>query len=391
MRVLVATQLAGSYSKIAGEIIPRLVSSNIDVMVVSIPPSILPLQWKVGDLCYCVKGKNVKFVFNIRRREDLQAITAFHPDAVLNIYEPTMLVLKDILFAASTLKDTAVREGAPFIGYFTLDHYPLRGRGQAQILDNLFDFVIPVTSYEGRLARERLSRCKVVEPVPYGVDHAVYNPSAWSASPMGRKLKEVREFKVIYVGTGSPYKDPGRWYRVVGEVARRGVPVRGVLKLSTAVGTSDMPADVSVLEDVNQLAGKIEYVLGWLDDRELAALVSACDVFLTLSTAEGFCLAALEAQACGLPVVLPDIPQLREVYGDSALYVKREGTWYSGLGGFYVTSSVEDAVEKLVLLYEDAGFRKEMQARSLANAKRYSWDESAAKIIKILESVAGRR
>jgi glycosyltransferase involved in cell wall biosynthesis len=34
---------------------------------------------------------------------------------------------------------------------------------------------------------------------------------------------------------------------------------------------------------------------------------------------------------------------------------------------------------------------KEMQARSLANAKRYSWDESAAKIIKILESVARRQ
>jgi glycosyltransferase involved in cell wall biosynthesis len=152
-----------------------------------------------------------------------------------------------------------------------------------------------------------------------------------------------------------------------------------------------MPADVSVLEDVNQLAGKIEYVPGWLDDRELAALVSACNVFLTLSTAEGFCLAALEAQTCGFPVVLPDAPQLREVYSDSALYAKREGTWYSGLRGFYVTSSIEDAVENLVLLYEDVKFRKEMQAKSLANAKRYSWDESAAKIIKILESVAKRQ
>jgi glycosyltransferase involved in cell wall biosynthesis len=152
-----------------------------------------------------------------------------------------------------------------------------------------------------------------------------------------------------------------------------------------------MPADVSVLEDVNQLAGKIEYVPGWLDDSELAALVSACNVFLTLSTAEGFCLAALEAQTCGFPVVLPDAPQLREVYSDSALYAKREGTWYSGLRGFYVTSSIEDAVENLVLLYEDVKFRKEMQAKSLANAKRYSWDESAAKIIKILESVAKRQ
>ncbi|MCC6006008.1 MAG: glycosyltransferase [Thermofilum sp.] len=148
-----------------------------------------------------------------------------------------------------------------------------------------------------------------------------------------------------------------------------------------------MPASVSVLEDVNQLSGKVHYVLGWLDDRELAALVSACDVFLTLSTAEGFCLAALEAQACGLPVVLPDIPQLREVYGDSALYVKREGTWYSGLGCRYVTSSAEDAVEKLLLLYEDAKLREEMRSKSLANAKRYSWDACAAKIVEVLEGI----
>jgi glycosyltransferase involved in cell wall biosynthesis len=174
---------------------------------------------------------------------------------------------------------------------------------------------------------------------------------------MGRKLKGVRDFKVIYVGTGFSYKDLEGDQGRQGGGAPRG-PCRGVLKLSTAVGTSDMPADVSVLEDVNQLAGKIEYVPGWLDDRELAALVSACDVFLTLSTAEGFCLAALEAQTCGFPVVLPDVPQLKEVYGDSALYAKREGTWYSGLRGFYVISSVEDAVENLVLLCNDVKFRK---------------------------------
>lgn len=43
--------------------------------------------------------------------------------------------------------------------------------------------------------------------------------------PVGGKLKGVRDFKVIYVGTGFSHKDPGRWYRAVGEVARRGVPV----------------------------------------------------------------------------------------------------------------------------------------------------------------------
>jgi glycosyltransferase involved in cell wall biosynthesis len=287
----------------------------------------------------------------------------------------------------SSLKEIAVHQGAPFVGYFTLDHYPLDGYRQSQILDDLFSFIIPVTFYEKKLAAEHLSKCKVMEPVPYGVDHDTYNPNSWAATPLGKEMKASKHFKVLYVGSGSPYKDLGRWYRVVGEVARRGVPVKGILKLSSAIGSSSMPASVSVLEDVNQLSGKVQYVLGWLDDRELAALVSACDVFLTLSTAEGFCLAALEAQACGLPVVLPDIPQLREVYGDSALYVKREGTWYSGLGCRYVTSSAEDAVEKLLLLYEDANLREEMRSKSLANAKRYSWDACAAKIVEVFEGI----
>jgi len=390
MRVLVATQLAGSYAKIAGEIVPRLVSSNIDVAILSIPFSPIPLQWKFGEFCYCIKEKNVKLLLNLHQ-ENIQSIKLFHPDVVLCVFEPTLLVLKDLLFQVSSLKEIAVREGAPFVGYFTLDHYPLRGSRQAQILDDLFDFIIPVTSYESELARERFSRCKVTEPVPYGVDHSIYKPEAWALSSLGRELKESKEFKVLYVGTGSPFKDLGRWYRVVGEAARKGVPVKGVLKLSTAIGSSDMPASTSVLEDVNQLTGRVQYVFGWLSDRELAALISACGVFLTLSTAEGFCLAALEAQACGLPLILPDIPQLREVYGDSALYVKREGSWYSGLGGFYVTSSVEDAVEKLVLLYEDTELRGEMQARSLANARRFSWDACAAEIAITLERIAGER
>jgi len=317
-------------------------------------------------------------------------IEIFHPDVVICIFEPTILILKDILLEVSSLKEIAVREGAPFVGYFTLDHYPLRGRMQVQILDDLFDFIITVTSYEGELAKKHLSKCKVTGPVPYGVEHSVYNPDAWAASALGRKLKEVKEFKVLYVGSGSPYKDLGRWYKVVGEAARGGIPVRGVLKLSSAIGSSDMPASVSVLEDVNQLSGRVQYLLGWLDDRDLAAVISACDVFLTLSTAEGFCLAALEAQACGLPVILPDIPKLREVYGDSALYVEKEGSWYSGFGGHYVTSSVEDAVKKLTILYENSEFRNEMRARSLDNAKRYSWDACVAKIVEILKSLADR-
>jgi glycosyltransferase involved in cell wall biosynthesis len=44
------------------------------------------------------------------------------------------------------------------------------------------------------------------------------------------------------------------------------------------------------------------------------------DVFLLTSRAEGFCVAAVEAMAAGLPVVVSDIEVLHEVVGDPGVF-----------------------------------------------------------------------
>lgn len=47
---------------------------------------------------------------------------------------------------------------------------------------------------------------------------------------------------------------------------------------------------------------------------------SAADVFFMPSYAETFGLVILEALSCGLPVIARDIPEFRDIYGDSILY-----------------------------------------------------------------------
>ncbi len=61
--------------------------------------------------------------------------------------------------------------------------------------------------------------------------------------------------------------------------------------------------------------GVAPIVLGPVAEERLPSLVAACDVFVLVSTKEGFGLAAMEALAARRPVVLRDLPVFHEVFG----------------------------------------------------------------------------
>jgi glycosyltransferase-like protein len=61
-------------------------------------------------------------------------------------------------------------------------------------------------------------------------------------------------------------------------------------------------------------------VLGQVDEGGLPSLVAAADAFAFPSLKEGFGLAAMEALAAGVPLVVRDLPVLREVFGPAARF-----------------------------------------------------------------------
>jgi glycosyltransferase involved in cell wall biosynthesis len=64
---------------------------------------------------------------------------------------------------------------------------------------------------------------------------------------------------------------------------------------------------------------------GYLPRREhIYSLLHKSDIFLVPSRYEGFCVAAVEAMACKLPVIANDIQVLREVVGDRGIFVSAE-------------------------------------------------------------------
>jgi glycosyltransferase involved in cell wall biosynthesis len=61
-------------------------------------------------------------------------------------------------------------------------------------------------------------------------------------------------------------------------------------------------------------------LLGALPESSLMALLARSSIYIATSIYEPFGIAPLEAALCGCAVVANDIPSLREVWGDDALY-----------------------------------------------------------------------
>ena len=90
------------------------------------------------------------------------------------------------------------------------------------------------------------------------------------------------------------------------------------------------------------------------------------------SREEGFGLPVIEAMSAGCPVVCSDIDIFREVGGEAGLY-------------FDPNSS--DEIVDIIRQLENAKYRKEIVAKGLLNAKRFSWTKSAIELKLFLDEI----
>lgn len=114
--------------------------------------------------------------------------------------------------------------------------------------------------------------------------------------------------------------------------------------------------------------------LGYAADPELASLYRGASVVVLPSWYEGFGLPALEAFAAGVPVVASDLPVLREVLADGALYAPpdRPDLWAK-------------ALEELL---GDGDLRHELARRGRSRAAGFGWGRTAAETAEALRAGA---
>ena len=147
------------------------------------------------------------------------------------------------------------------------------------------------------------------------------------------------------------------------------------------LGEDSQDADESEMERLKNFAARVGVsdrvdFLGTVAHHELPFFYSAADVCVMPSYSESFGLVALEAQACGRPVVASDVAGLRSVVRDDV----------SG----YLIGGHDPATyaERIGRLLDNPDLAQQMGRRGRLLAQRFSWTRTADSLQELFEGVA---
>lgn len=212
--------------------------------------------------------------------------------------------------------------------------------------------------------------------VPLGV-HSAYSaaPDPVADREVERLLGPIRADvpEVLHVGGTFARKRIDLVLRVFAQV-RRLVPEARLVRVG-----GDFTGEQRELAKRLELDGSV-VVLPFLERETVAAVYRRAALVILPSEEEGFGLPVLEAMTCGTPVVASDLPVLREVGGEAAVYLPVGGVeeWGATIGRL------------LAERRSDPGAWERRRRAGEAQAAKFTWDEYARNMVGIYQEVVSQ-
>jgi D-inositol-3-phosphate glycosyltransferase len=209
-----------------------------------------------------------------------------------------------------------------------------------------------------------------VRVVPYGVDRERFHPGDREAARAA--LGVTRRHVLAFVGRLQPLKAPDVAVLALAALVRQRPDLDvELLVIGGASGNGGSePAGLAKLAADAGVADRVRFLAAQPHDR-LATVYRAADLVLMPSWSESFGLVALEAQACGTPVVAAEVGGLQHAVGD-------------GTTGVLVASHQPEAWAGAVArLLSNPRRLAAMGAAAARFAGANGWDRTAARLLGI--------
>jgi len=213
-----------------------------------------------------------------------------------------------------------------------------------------------------------------VEVVPPGVDHAFFSPGNKVGARKALGLGD--EPVLLFVGRIQPLKGAAVAVEAVARSRHRDAKL---LVVGGASGTegSDEVHRVHALVDELGVRDRVVFIPPQ-PHHVLSTYYRAADAVLVPSRSESFGLVALEAAACGTPVVAAAVGGLLTLVDD-------------GRTGYLIDSrEPQDYTTAIDRLLDDDGLRRTLAAGAVASAASYTWATTAARLRRIYADLVTR-
>ncbi len=181
---------------------------------------------------------------------------------------------------------------------------------------------------------------------------------------------------VVYVGGFGPHKNlevlVSAFARLAADEEFSDVRLVMVGENRKEVFHSQIAAIESQIDDLD-LADRVVFT-GYMRDEDLVVLLNLSAVLALPSLMEGFGLPAVEAAACGCPVIATTESPLPELLGEGGLYVNPR--------------KPKELLSALTQLLGSEKRRSHMREAGLAAARRLTWEAAARQMMAIIKEVA---
>jgi glycosyltransferase involved in cell wall biosynthesis len=251
-------------------------------------------------------------------------------------------------YAERVLREEAQRnpQWAPYLQYHDLPRR-IKRRYEAEIAEA--DLILTLSSIHKRSFEEVGVTSRKLAVTPLGVDAELFQPA--------ESTRTDRPFRVLFVGQLNQRKGLSYLIEAFDQAAIPGSEL-------VLAGGGNTPRPINGRSDIRIMAHRPRH--------DLPSVYRQADCFVLPSLIEGFALTALEAMACGLPVILSDHTFGTDVVED-------------GVSGFVVPAGDSVAIaERLTVLWADADLRHRMARAARETALDYSWQEYGRRVAATL-------
>ena len=216
-----------------------------------------------------------------------------------------------------------------------------------------------------------------VEVVPPGVDHAFFSPGSRRGARRAIGVAE-RVPMLLFVGRIQPLK--GLDVAIGALAALRSRHPDAVLVVVGGPSGPDGEREAAACRKLAAESG-LEHAVRWVDPQPhhvLSTYYRAADVVVMPSRSESFGMVALEAAACGIPVVAAAVGGLRSVVVDGATGHLIEGR------------DPADYAAAIAALLDDPVAATAFGNRAAERARDYSWPTVAARLRRVYADLTER-